>query len=114
MDLDHLAPSVAPARLTVDDLDPLDHTESLTVEQVAEIFRVSPMTIRREISPRRTLAAVRVGRSWRVSPAAVLCYREEQSNGHVNPLALVPMLPLDPSEGGAQVTDSVEGAGTPA
>jgi excisionase family DNA binding protein len=54
----------------------LDEVRFLTVAEVAELMRVSRMTVYRLVHARR-LAAVRVGRSFRVSDQAVHAYLRE-------------------------------------
>ena len=46
----------------------------MTTKQAAEALGVSPITIRRAIA-NKTLRAVKHGRDWHITPAAVEAYR---------------------------------------
>ncbi len=51
-----------------------------TIAEIAEMYRVSKMTIYRLVSAGR-LESIRVGRSFRVSHAALVSYFEKQTTG---------------------------------
>lgn len=61
---------------------PADRPAYLTIAEVADIMRVSRMTVYRLVKS-NALAAVRFGRSYRISQAAVEGYIRQSATGAV-------------------------------